>query len=125
VEISLAPRSVPADPVLLRGILGNLFDNGVAYAPSNARLRIIGVGLGEGGGYRLQIANPAGDLTPDDVARLFERFWRKEAARSGGGEHAGLGLSLAEMFAAAMGWRLTAALEPEGWLVFTLATTGK
>jgi hypothetical protein len=26
------------------------------------------------------------------------------------------------MFAAAMGWRLSAALEAEGWLVFTLET---
>lgn len=102
VEISLAPASVLADPVLLRGILGNLFDNAVAYAPRDATLRITGACVGEGRGYRLRIANPAGDLKAEDVARLFERFWRKEAARSGGGEHVGLGLSLAQMFAAAM-----------------------
>ena len=120
VEISLVPASVSADPVLLRGLLGNLFDNAVAYAPGEATLRITGACQGEVGGYRLQISNPADDLTPDDLARLFERFWRKEAARSGGGEHTGLGLSLAQMFAAAMGWRLSAALEPGGWLTFTL-----
>jgi len=125
VEISLVPASVQADPVLLRGILGNLFDNALAYAPLGATLRITGACVGEGGGYRLQIANPAGDLKAEDVARLFERFWRKEAARSGGGEHVGLGLSLAQMFASAMGWRLTAALESDGWLTFTLETGGK
>jgi signal transduction histidine kinase len=59
------------------------------------------------------------------VGRLFERFWRKESARGGGGEHVGLGLSLAHMFAVAMGWRLTAALGADGWLVFSLETCGQ
>jgi len=118
-DFAVATAAVPADPVLLRGILQNLFDNAVAYAPAGSTVRVTGEAVA--GGYVLRCANPAGDLAPADVARLFERFWRKEAARSGG-EHIGLGLSLARAFAVAMGWRLTAALDAEGWLVFSLET---
>ena len=121
-EFAVAPAAVPADAVLLRGILRNLFDNAITYAPPGSVVRVTGGPTADGRGYALRCANPAGDLTPTDVARLFERFWRKEAARSGGGEHVGLGLSLAQTFAAAMGWRLTAALDPNGWIEFTLET---
>ena len=118
VEISVAPGRVPADPVLLRSILANLFDNAVDYSPPGGT---ISVTTGAAGGLR--VANPAAGLGADDLPRLFDRFWRKEAARSGG-EHAGLGLNLARTFAAAMDWQLAAALE-DGWLVFTLEPRGK
>jgi two-component system sensor histidine kinase QseC len=100
--------------VLLRSILANLFDNAVDYAPAGGEITVASDAAGG-----LRVANPAGNLSAADEARLFERFWRKEAARSGG-EHAGLGLSLARTFAAAMGWRLSATLEA-GQLVFHLA----
>lgn len=112
VEITAAPAASPADPVLLHSILNNLFDNAVDYTPQGGE---IAVGVTREG---ICVANTAGVLVSDDVARLFERFWRKEAARSGG-EHVGLGLSLARAFAAAMDWRLEAALESDR-LVFRL-----
>jgi two-component system sensor histidine kinase QseC len=114
VRLAVAPGAAAADPVLLRSILANLFDNAVDYAPAGGEITVASDAAGG-----LRVANPAGNLSAADEARLFERFWRKEAARSGG-EHAGLGLSLARTFAAAMGWRLSATLEA-GQLVFHLA----
>jgi two-component system sensor histidine kinase QseC len=113
------PGCVQADPALLRSILHNLLQNAADYAPANGELRVTGKKLN--GGYRIQIANPAGELTADDVGQLFDRFWRKEAARSDG-KHAGLGLSVSRAFATAMDWQLDAAIDPNGWLVFTLET---
>ncbi|MCX6954424.1 MAG: sensor histidine kinase N-terminal domain-containing protein [Verrucomicrobia bacterium] len=119
---AVEPGTVSADAVLLRGILQNLFENAVAHAPAGTEIRVSGASAADGQGYVLRCANAAGDLTPEDVGQLFERFWRKESARSTGGRHLGLGLSLARMFALAMRWRLTAALTPDGWLEFTLET---
>lgn len=118
VELAVAVAEAPADPVLLRSLLANLFDNAVDYTPPAGEIIITGNAAG-----KLQVANTAPDLTPEDVAKLFDRFWRKEAARTGG-EHAGLGLNLARTFATAMGWQLTVAREC-GRLVFTLAAEEK
>ena len=47
------------------------------------------------------------------MSRLFDRFWRKDAARSGSA-HCGLGLSLVSVYAAAMGAKVTAGLPGAG-----------
>lgn len=116
VTFELAPAVVNADAILLRSILNNLFENACDYVPEGGDIRVTGEA---GRGYVLRISNPAGPVNESDVAQFFDRFWRKETARSGG-DHVGLGLNLARLFASAMGWRLSAALQ-DGRIVFTLA----
>ena len=118
VKFSLSPSTVAADPVLLRSILTNLFDNAVAYAPEAGPIHI--ALERHGTGVVVLVSNPSGSLEAADVARLFDPFWRKEAARSGG-QHVGLGLSLARTFARAMGWTLSATLDAQRHLVLRLA----
>jgi signal transduction histidine kinase len=116
VAVSLVPTQAPADTALLRSILANLFDNAVDYAPTGGAVTIA---VGEAGGRpAIVVANDAPTFTRSDLPHLFDRFWRKEAARTGG-QHVGLGLSLARSFAEAMGWTLTAALDGSR-LTFTL-----
>ncbi len=118
VTWELAPAQAPADAALLRSILGNLFENAVDYTPAGGAVRIQIESTNTGAQLRLR--NSTDNLAADDVAKMFDRFWRKEEARSGG-KHFGLGLSLARMFAQAMGWTLTAALDDQRRLEFTLA----
>jgi two-component system sensor histidine kinase QseC len=113
----LAPVVIQADAGLLRSILGNLFENAADYAPTGGEVQIR-LQQNEAG-VILRVANQAEGLDPADVAKLFDRFWRKEEARSGG-RHFGLGLPLARMFAQAMGWTLTAAMDQQRQLEFTL-----
>jgi len=119
VNLALAPASAVADPVLVRSILTNLFDNAVDYTPEAGEISITLVNTG--GGLALTVANLAGDLEPADVAKLFDTFWRKEAARSGG-HHVGLGLSLARNFATTLGWTLAATLDAQRCLVLRLVS---
>ncbi|MDB6169369.1 MAG: Histidine kinase [Verrucomicrobia bacterium] len=109
--------SASADPSLLRAILNVVLENAVDYTPSGSEISI--QVLDEGGQPAIRIANPAPELTPDDVGKIFDRFWRKESARSGG-LHLGLGLSLASAYAAAMGWTMSAELDAQHRLVLSL-----
>lgn len=107
---------------MLQSILTNLFDNAVQYGPAGTPIRVTGALTADG--YLLTVGNEAPGLTAADVARMFERFWRGEAARSGG-VHMGLGLALVREFAHAMGWEVHARLEPPQTLVFTLRAPGR
>lgn len=66
-----------------------------------------------GARWFVRIVNPAPDLVADDVDKLFQRFWRKDAARTDSG-HSGLGLALARGCAQAQGMELDARLVGPG-----------
>jgi signal transduction histidine kinase len=103
--------SVPAnaqaetDPVLLRSIVRNLVDNAVAYTPRGGAVEV--VAAADNGRLALRVVNTTDGLEQSDLPHLFERFWRKDAARTADG-HTGLGLSLARAFAGAIGCELSA-----------------
>jgi len=118
VELSLSAGVADADPNLLRQILTNLFENAVDYATPGGRIRLALRCRSDA--VSITVANTATELTPEDVARLFDRFWRREPSRTGG-VHAGLGLSLAQSFARAMDWSLTARRDHDAMLVLELS----
>lgn len=117
ITLALETASAIADRALLRSISINLFENAVDYTPARGALAIA-VGSSPYAAW-IRLANAAPDFNPADAPMVFERFWRKETARSGG-QHVGLGLALSRTFAQAMGWSLTAVLNEERQLVFTL-----
>lgn len=110
-------RFVETNPELLRTILDNLLGNAMEYAPEKSTIQLSVPDPGSEEWFR--IANPAPDLEKSDLPRLFERLWRKEAARSDT-RHSGLGLSLARSSAEALNLSLRAGLEG-GILTFSLS----
>lgn len=95
------------DPVLLRSILRNLVDNAVAYTPRGGTVEV--EAAADDGRLTLRVVNTTDSLEESDLPHLFERFWRKDAARTADG-HTGLGLSMARTFAGAIGCELSATL---------------
>lgn len=96
------------DPLLFQSVLDNLVANAVHYAPAGSRIHLAVHGGMES--LRLTLSNPAPDLTADDLDRILDRFWRKDAARSGE-VHSGLGLSLAASLAQVLGFNLCPELD--------------
>jgi len=92
LEAVLAPdRIASTDRERLRLVLHNLLDNAVTYADAGGTVR---VALADAPGQvAVTVANSGNGVAADEVARVFDRFWRGDPARSGG-EHAGLGLAL-------------------------------
>ena len=82
---------IAGSPRHLRQVVSILLDNAVSHAPdgSAVRLRL----QRQGGAAQLTVTNP-GDLSREDCRKIFLRFYRVDAARSGGGY--GLGLPIAQ-----------------------------
>ena len=100
------------DPGLLRHVIGNLFSNAVEYTPEKGTIRVEGLDDG------IRISNSPHVLSQEEVSRLFDRYWRRDEARSDS-SHVGLGLSLARSCSDALELNLEAESEND-WLSFTL-----
>lgn len=90
-----ADLSITTDREKLALVLANLLANAVEHG--DAGTPIVCSTSSDHGKVTLRLANAAGALTAEDVPHLFDRFWRKDPARSGssqGGRHTGLGLAL-------------------------------
>ena len=99
---------VRSDRSCLEIIVGNLIANALAHGSGEGEcwIRV----EADSAHARLTVANPAADLQPADLTHLFDRFWRKDLARTGG-SHVGLGLSLVRALVALMGWQVEARLD--------------
>jgi signal transduction histidine kinase len=93
--------TVTTDRGKLQMILQNTVDNAVFHS---ARKSVVSCRTerSDTGGLALILANKAQDLARGDLAHVFERFWRKDIARTGG-RHSGLGLSLVRDLARVLG----------------------
>jgi two-component system sensor histidine kinase QseC len=112
-----AADDVLTDAALLRSILVNLLENAVEYSPPGDSVDVEARSSADA--FMVRVVNTAPNLEERDLPHLFERFWRKDAARSPDG-HTGLGLSIARAFARALGCELHASFVGPGRLALTL-----
>jgi signal transduction histidine kinase len=103
--------SVEADGDLVDRALRNLIDNALRYAPSGATVTV--AACRDGGAVRLAVSNTGEGIAPEDVPRIFERFYRGEKSRSRETGGAGIGLSIVQEIARAHGGE-TGALSADG-----------
>ncbi len=89
------PETLPlvhADPDMIRQVLLNLIDNAINYTPAGGTIRI-SAGI-ENGHMKIDVQDNGIGIPPENVARLFERFYRVDKARSRDLGGTGLGLSI-------------------------------
>ncbi len=101
-----------SDAAAVESILTNLISNALQYAPSATRVLISGRAR-SGAGVCVTVTNAAPFLTAEDCTRMFEPFWRQDAARTTGTHELsriGLGLAIARGMAARIDCELTADL---------------
>jgi heavy metal sensor kinase len=110
LEVESGPVTVRAQPALLGQLLDNLLDNALKYSPPGSPVRVT-VG-GDGPSARLAVADEGEGVAADDMAHVFEPFFRSAAARRAGRAGVGLGLAVARRIAAAFGGTLTAESGP-------------
>ncbi|MCP3962129.1 MAG: HAMP domain-containing protein [bacterium] len=112
VEVDVAPRvRVRGDADLLGQAVRNLTSNAVKYSPAGGLIRFEVSASGEVASLRL--ANTAAPIPATARERIFDRFYRLDAARSPDAGGSGLGLSLAREIARAHGGDLILDLAAE------------
>jgi signal transduction histidine kinase len=104
VPIRLSTKAVSGAPVLgNRADLGravrNLLENAVRHARSSVDLRLTAVD----GVVRLDVADDGPGVAQDDRTRIFDRFFKADAARERGVAGSGLGLPIARAIVEAHG----------------------
>ena len=109
---------VLADETMTLQILWNLFGNDLKYAAPYGK---VGVRFGcEGGFARVEFVDEGQGMSPSQMKRAFDRYYRAQTVLESGKGGFGIGLCTAREFARAMGGDLTVrANEPRG-CVFTL-----
>jgi signal transduction histidine kinase len=91
---------VRADPVALRQILANLAENAVRYTAAGT---VTLFAAREAGGVRVGVRDTGIGISPEHLDRIFERFYRVDAARSREEGGTGLGLAIVKHLAEAHG----------------------
>jgi signal transduction histidine kinase len=89
LSVETTAAQVAGDEDALRQLMWILLDNAFRYASSVVEVRLSAAG----GWARLLIADDGPGVPPPIRERIFERFYRGDASRTG--NHAGLGLSIA------------------------------
>ncbi len=102
---------VASDPGKLAIVFNNVLGNAVSYARPQSEIRL--TGSAQGDAFLIDVANSAEPLSPEELDRLAEPFWRKDGARSEPG-HAGLGLSVVSALVALLGLRITFGQDRDG-----------
>jgi two-component system, OmpR family, phosphate regulon sensor histidine kinase PhoR len=106
LEIDVPPHLplVHGDAGLLRDVVQNLLDNAIRYTPEGGRVRITADASPREAIVSVDDTGIGIPLT--DQERIFERFYRVDAARSREAGGTGLGLSIAKHIVEAHGGRL-------------------
>jgi two-component system OmpR family sensor kinase len=105
---------VPGDEDRLRQVVTNLLDNALAYSPAGSPVSVR-VARTQRDGHALaslEVVDRGQGLTPEQAERVFERFYRTDAARSRAQGGTGLGLSIVDAITRAHGGTVEVESEP-------------
>ncbi len=101
------PKDLPpvrADADRVAQVLRNLLLNALRHTPPGGKVTV--AAQTQDDMVEISVADTGEGIAAEDLPHVFERFWRADRARSGGGS--GLGLSVAQSLVEAQGGRIWA-----------------
>ncbi|WP_249998588.1 cell wall metabolism sensor histidine kinase WalK [Actinoplanes sp. M2I2] len=121
VRLRAEPAGDPvigADPLRLRQMIGNLLSNAIRYSPPGSSVTVrTGV---TGDRLTIAVADTGVGIAPDDLDRVFDRFWRADSSRTRATGGSGLGLPIARQIAEAHGGDISVISTPGEGTTFTV-----
>jgi signal transduction histidine kinase len=120
LEVEIPDRlPVRGDPGSTSQILAALLDNAIRYTPKGGDVIVRARQLDDDRA-EASVEDTGPGIPPEHLPRIFDRFYRAEAARSRAGGGTGLGHSIALALASAQNGDLTAGNADSGGTVFRL-----
>ncbi|MFA5907205.1 MAG: ATP-binding protein [Vicinamibacterales bacterium] len=120
IGVHVAPEAamLSTDAAKLHDIIRNLVENAVNYTPEGGAIDV-GATIA-GGRLQLSVADTGHGIAPDDLGRVFERFYRvdKSRARPGG---TGLGLSIVKHLVQVLEGEVVVENQSSGGALFTVS----
>jgi len=117
IDIPADATDADADGGKLHDILRNLVENAVHYSPAESDIRL--ASERHGGAVHVVVTDSGPGIPPNDITRVFERFYRVDKSRSGPGG-TGLGLSIVKHLVELHDGHVSVANRAEGGAVFTV-----
>lgn len=114
---------VKINPNLIEQAVINLLTNAITYSPEQSSVALSASLRGNEGRKNILMISVEDNgigIEKEHLARLFERFYRTDKARSSAGGGTGLGLSIVKHIAVAHGGSVTVKSEPGTGSTFTL-----
>jgi signal transduction histidine kinase len=114
-DVSVTPRDfrIEADAERLHQVVANLVENAVRHSPVDGTVRVQATAQPDGA--QLEVTDEGPGIPEGEAARVFERFYRADSARSSSDGGAGLGLAIARWIIDLHGGTITVARnEPHG-----------
>jgi len=110
VDVEPPALAIDADPTALRQVLTNLVDNAVRHTTEG---EVVVQARRSNGGIAVSVRDTGAGIRPEHLARIFERFYRVDTARSRDEGGTGLGLAIVKHLVEAHGGRVSASSEPD------------
>ena len=108
------------DPDRMAQVLSNLLNNALRHTPIGGRVEVLSAQTGSG--VRIEVRDSGEGLDAEQLPRVFERFYRGDAARTREARGSGVGLTIAKAIVEAHGGALTVSSAGRGLgATFTVA----
>jgi len=121
--VEAPPVPVVADQARLTQVVTNLVDNAVKYTGAGGSVRVrVWEQAGWGG---LAVTDTGPGIGPQDLPKVFDRFFRLDAARTRVQGGSGLGLAICKELVEAHGGRIRAESVPGAGSTFSLTLPGR
>jgi two-component system, OmpR family, sensor histidine kinase BaeS len=120
LDRQLAQAPVLADERWMHQVVTNLLGNALKFTPAGGTVTIST--RQDGPSAVLEVADTGRGIPADELPRVFDRFWRGQAAAQTSGS--GIGLAIAAEIVSAHGGTLTAASQPGEGTRFSLTLPG-
>jgi heavy metal sensor kinase len=120
IKIHCAIPALPCvgDSERLGQVITNLLANAIEYNKEGGEVRV--TGERQSGTVLLTVTDTGRGIAAEDVPRIFERFYRADKSRSGGGGHTGLGMAISRAIVQAHGGGIEVTSQPGAGTTFTV-----